>query len=130
MIGSSRLNLAYEGLLLGMQAEGHGDCKIEAHPRVHIQMNLCPEMKVDAHLLLCTGSSRPRDGQVEAGAYTGGRFCTRGFKAANGLRQRSFSHQRPQDDEEAMPEVYPVDDVVGWTCVTSSFVGHRDICKS
>jgi hypothetical protein len=31
-IGSSGLNLACEGLLLGMRAEGHGDSKTEAHP--------------------------------------------------------------------------------------------------
>jgi hypothetical protein len=46
-----------------------------------------------------------------------------------GLHRRSSSHRRPQDDEEAVPEVYPVDDVAGWTRVTSSFVGHRNICK-
>jgi hypothetical protein len=52
MIGSSGLNLAYEGLLLGMQAEGHDDTQIESHPRMHFLMNLRPEMKVDTHLRL------------------------------------------------------------------------------
>jgi hypothetical protein len=46
-----------------------------------------------------------------------------------GSRRRPSSHRRPQDDEEAMPEVYPVDDVIGWTHVMSSFVGHKNICK-
>jgi hypothetical protein len=31
-IGSSGLNLACEGLLLGMRADGHGDYKTEAYP--------------------------------------------------------------------------------------------------
>jgi hypothetical protein len=34
------------------------------------------------------------------------------------------------DDEEVAPEVYPIDDVAGWTCVTSSFAEHENICKS
>jgi hypothetical protein len=32
-IGSLGLNLACEGQLLGKRAEGHGDSKMEAHPR-------------------------------------------------------------------------------------------------
>jgi hypothetical protein len=35
-IGSSGLNLACKGLLLGMWAKGHGDSKTEAHPQVQI----------------------------------------------------------------------------------------------
>jgi hypothetical protein len=29
-----------------------------------------------------------------------------------------------------MSVVYPVDDVVGWTRIASSFAGHENICKS
>jgi hypothetical protein len=49
-INSMGLNLACEGLLLGMQAEGHRDSKTEAHPRIQIFTNLRPEMKVVVHL--------------------------------------------------------------------------------
>jgi hypothetical protein len=49
-IGSSRLNLACEGLLLGIRAEGHGDSKTEVHARALILMNLHHEMKVALHL--------------------------------------------------------------------------------
>jgi hypothetical protein len=113
-----------------MQAEGHRDSKIKAHPRVHISMNLHLKMKVAAHLLLSTRSSQPHEAQAEAGGYVRGHFCTRGFKMVKGSRWRSSSHRRPQDDEEAMPEVYPMDDVAGRTCVASSFVRHENICKS
>jgi hypothetical protein len=36
----------------------------------------------------------------------------------------------PQDDEEVVSEVHLVGDVAGWTCIASSFVGHKNICKS
>jgi hypothetical protein len=37
-----------------MQAKGHGDSQIEAHPQTHVPMNLRPEMSVAAHLhLVC-----------------------------------------------------------------------------
>jgi hypothetical protein len=49
-IGSSGLNLACEGLLLGMWSGGHGDFKTEAHPWIQILMNLRFGMKVATHL--------------------------------------------------------------------------------
>jgi hypothetical protein len=44
--------------------------------------------------------------------------------------QKIGCYRRPRDDEEVVPEVYPVDDVAGWTHVMSSFMGHRNIYKS
>jgi hypothetical protein len=49
-IDSSGLNLACVGLLLGMQAEGHGDSKTESPPWVQILMNLRSGMKDATHL--------------------------------------------------------------------------------
>jgi hypothetical protein len=122
--------LELQSVVLGMRVECHGDCKIEAHPHVHILTNLCPEMKATTHLLHSAGSTRPREAQAEAGGYARCRFRTRGFRAVMGSRRRSPSHRRLQDDEEAVLEVYPVDDVAGWTHTTSSFVEHGNICKS
>jgi hypothetical protein len=131
MITSLGLTLACEGLLLGMRAEGHRDFKTEAHPRMHILTNLRSEMKVATHLrLFCARSSRPCEAQAEAGAHFGGHFCTGGLKAVKGSRRWSPRTEWPQGDEEAMPEVYSIDDVAGWTRVASSFVGHRNICIS
>jgi hypothetical protein len=60
-IGSSGLNLTYEGLLLGMRAGGHGDSKTEAHPQIQIQMNLRSTMKFSTHLrLFCRIKSSTR----------------------------------------------------------------------
>jgi hypothetical protein len=36
----------------------------------------------------------------------------------------------PHDYKEVMPEVHLDGDITGWTCVASSFAGHRNICKS
>jgi hypothetical protein len=110
-------------MLLGMRAESHGDSQIEAHLRIHILTNLPPQKGVAAHLDLFQD-------QVEAGGHFGGHFRTGGFEAAKGSQRRTSSRRRPQDDEEAVPGVYPVDDVAGWTRVASSFVRHGYICKS
>jgi hypothetical protein len=50
-------------------------------------------------------------------------------EAAEVLRQRSSLHQSLEDGEGAESEVYLIDDVAGWTHVTSWFVGHKNICK-
>jgi hypothetical protein len=51
-INSSELNLAYEGLLLGMRARGHRDSNTEAHPHIRILMNLHFMMTAATHLRL------------------------------------------------------------------------------
>jgi hypothetical protein len=45
-------------------------------------------------------------------------------------RWRSSLHQRPEDGEGARSEVHQMDDVAGWTCIVSLFMGHKNICKS
>jgi hypothetical protein len=66
MIDSSGLNLACEGLLLGMQAKGHRDSKTEVHPPVQILMNIRSGTKEHAHThsLLFVGPSHHDGAQV------------------------------------------------------------------
>jgi hypothetical protein len=91
---------------------------------MHFLTNLHPKMKVDAHLLFSVGSRWPREAQAEAGGHFGG------LKMAEVPCRRSSFHQRPEDGEGARSEVYQMDDMAGWTHVTSLFVGHKNICKS
>jgi hypothetical protein len=44
--------------------------------------------------------------------------------------RRSSLHQRLEDDKGAESEVYLIDDVAGWTRITSWFTGHENIYKS
>jgi hypothetical protein len=107
--------------LLGKRAGGHRDSKIEAHPQMQILMNLHSGTKVAIHLrTFFAGSSHLR-----WSPGIGGRSSW-----------RSSPCRRHQCGEEAeaeiidVPEVLSADDVTRWTRVTSSFVGHRNICKS
>jgi hypothetical protein len=70
------------------------------------------------------GSSRPHEAQVEAGGHSGG------LKAAEVPRRGSSLHQRPEEGEGVRSEVDQMDDMAGWTRVTSLFAGRRNICKS
>jgi hypothetical protein len=90
---------------------------------MHFLMNLRPEMKVAAHLRFSVGSRRPRKAQVEARGHS------EGLKMVEIALWRSSLHQRPEDGEGTRSEVYQMDDVAGWTCVASLFMGHGNICK-
>jgi hypothetical protein len=80
-------------------------------------------MKAAAHLHFSTGSRQPRKAQAEARGHSGG------LKTVEVPRRRSSLHQRPEDGEGNRSKVYEMDDVAGRTCVTSLFMGHRNICK-
>jgi hypothetical protein len=87
---------------------------------MHFLTNFRPEMKVAAHLRFFVGSRQPCEAQAEAGGHSGG------LKTAEVPSWRSSLHQRPEDGEGARLEVYQMDDVAGWTCVVSVFMGHEN----
>jgi hypothetical protein len=78
---------------------------------MYFLMNLCPEMKVVAHLHFSVGSRRPREAQAEARGHSGG------LKTVEVPRQSSSLLQRPEDGEGTRLEVYQMHDVAGWTRV-------------
>jgi hypothetical protein len=90
-IDLSELNLAYEGLLLGMRARVHRDSNTEAHPHIRILMNLhfMTTAATHLHLFRRIKSSTRRTlvwiGQRIPGAgggHVGGRLRAGGLKMA------------------------------------------------
>jgi hypothetical protein len=106
--------------LLGMRAEGHEDFYIEAHPQNAFSNEHSPRNEScrppSPFLQDQVGHAKPKQKQEVT------------LKVSS--RQRSSLRQRPEDGEGARSEVYQMNDVTGWTCVTSLFAGHKNICRS
>jgi hypothetical protein len=78
-------------LVLGMRARGHGNSKIEAHPRIQILMNLRSAMKIATflHLFRRIKSSTRQSPSAKSSTRQSPGVGKR-------LRQRSSLCQRPQ----------------------------------
>jgi hypothetical protein len=128
-IDSSGLNLSCEGLLLGMWAGGHRDSNTEAHPRIQILMSLRFTMTTATHIHLLRGieSSTRRS----LGADRAEDSWHRWEIAPKVVSAPEASGWRwTMAKIIGVSKVLVLDDVARWTCVTSSFVGHENICKS
>jgi hypothetical protein len=131
-IGSSGSNLACEGLLLGMQAEGHGDRpEQELHPRSEpsLHNNICA---ISSHFFAgevsYTAGLQPGQGRGKAGSD--------GELSVQRMALKVISTEEASRRRQISPRVISTSEVSDFSVIAQgthvmfSLVGHRNICKS